>query len=1481
MNRQLLMFVVTCGLTFGQAGPDSVITTSAGTDWLFPGNGQRALDAPLGSTLGIAVDSQGNYFIADGDNHMVMRVGSDRILNVIGGNGIAAHSGDNGPATTASLGFVRAADLGPSGDLYLVSSRSRIRKISPNGIITTIAGTGQVGYNGDNRPALDAAFNDPYDLAVDSTGAIYVADTLNHRVRRINTNGIVQTIAGTGVPGDGGENIPGVAAALNRPTGLALDTAGNLFIADSGNRRIRRVTPNGIISSVAIDVLALGLAFDPAGTLYFSEGSTHAVYKIVGGRITLVAGLGEPGFSGDGGLATQARLNLPHSIGIDGGSNVYIGDSGNGRIRRVTPNGIIDTVAGNGLFRATPEGGLAITATLHLPRGSAADASGNLYISEPYRHRVRRISPTGILTTYAGTGRAGYSGDGGPAQSTDLSFPTALAFDRSANALYIVDQGNNRIRRISSDGTINTVAGNGQLGSGADDVPATQSSLNTPESIALRNGNIYIADTGNHRIRLVDTSGRIRSIAGTGQSGKSEDGIPATRAALAEPTGVAVDSSGNVYIADTGNNRIRRIDAAGNINTVAGTSVPGNGGDGGTALAATLSGPSGLAFDLDGNLFFADENNNRIRCFIVTQNIVVAVAGNGEPGYSGDGGKAPNARLNGPTSLAVDPAGNAFLTDSVNHRVRQLKATPPGFLVQPARLDFKGNAAAAAPAAQRVQLLSGVPSVPFTATVQTQSGGNWLSVTPLSGAMPQAIEVTANPINLTSGTYRGSVRISAPLALPPLIDVPVEFVVDPALPPVLVPQPCGLSLDALRQSPYSCPEGLTFSFTQGASASAQALTVANLGSGFISFDVTASTSRGGNWLSVSPASAIATANSAGVAIDVRANPAGLTPGTYLGRINLRSSAPNLQGSLPVTMTVNAVRQHLVVSPVGLSFIGVQNGGVVPPQTFTILNGGSGALTWSARVTEASGGTPWLSVAPTSGSTGAAFVTSAVEVRANVAGLAPGDYYGQIEITSPEAVNSPQFVSVYFVVLAPGTDPGPVVEPTGLVFRSSGPSSPGSQEIRVSNLGSREFTFRSSRGVVGNRDWFLHIPSDATVTPQQPARIVVQPQIEGLARGVYEASLNLLFTDNTSRTVHMLLVYTPPGTTSNFGSRSAEGCTPTKLLPVPTSVGLQQAVLAGWPNPLVVEVLDDCGDPMMDGSVVSEFSNNDPPVLLTSAKNGKWSGIWQIRSAGASNVTIRVKAARPEVKIEGTIQLTAALRQSTEVPPVVQTGGIVSAASFAAQPVAPGGFVSIFGARLSDQLSVSTSLPFGTELGNTTVTIAGRRMPLHFTSDGQVNAVVPYGLNTNTTHQIVVKRGSRIATPEDVTLSTAQPGIFTKDAQGQGAILDVQFRLVDAANPVAAGEAIQIFCEGLGPVNPPVNAGSAAPSAPPFALATEEVSVTVGGLPATVLFKGLAPGFAGLYQVNAIVPPGVPTGSRIPVVVRAGDQESRPVTIAVR
>ena len=329
--------------------------------------------------------------------------------------------------------------------------------------------------------------------------------------------------------GDGG---PAVDARLSRPTGVTVDAAGNLYIADSGNHRIRRVDPSGII--------------------------------------TTIAGTGEEGFSGDSGPATEAQLRCPSRVATDGSGNLYIADRCNARIRKVDPAGIITTVAGTGERGDGGDGGPATEAQLRSPNGVATDGSGNLYIADFGNFRIRRVDSSGIITTIAGTGEQGFSGDGGQAIDAQLGNPIDVTVDAAGN-LYIADQSNRRIRRVDSSGTISTVVGNGASGFSGDFGPATEARLRFPSSVAAdAAGNLYIADTFNYSIRRVDSSGTISTVAGNRVPGFSGDSFPAIDAQLEDPIDVTVDAAGNLYIADQQNHRIRRVDPAGIITTVAG-----------------------------------------------------------------------------------------------------------------------------------------------------------------------------------------------------------------------------------------------------------------------------------------------------------------------------------------------------------------------------------------------------------------------------------------------------------------------------------------------------------------------------------------------------------------------------------------------------------------------------------------------------------------------------------------------------------------------------------------------------------------------------------------------------------------------------------------------------------------------------------------------------------------------------------------------
>lgn len=338
-----------------------------------------------------------------------------------------------------------------------------------------------------------------------------------------------------------------------------------------------------------------------------------ACVPAVAQNISTVAGTGVAGYSGDGGPATSAQLDNPYRVAVDSAGNLYIADYLNSRIRKVNTSGVTATVAGNGTYGSSGDGGPATSAQLSLPWGVAVDNAGNLYIADTTNSIVRKVDTSGTITAVAGTGTYGFSGDGDPATSAQLGNPSGVIVDSVGN-LYIADTQNNRVRKVGTNGTITTVAGNGTEGFSGDGSLATSAQLNRPTDMAVDSaGNLYIADTQNNRIRKVNTSGTITTVAGDGTFGDGGDGGPATSAQFGYPYGVAVDSAGNLYIADTLNNRLRKVDTSGNISTVAGNGTDGYSGDGGPAISAQLSGPFGVRVDSLGNLYIADSSNHRIR----------------------------------------------------------------------------------------------------------------------------------------------------------------------------------------------------------------------------------------------------------------------------------------------------------------------------------------------------------------------------------------------------------------------------------------------------------------------------------------------------------------------------------------------------------------------------------------------------------------------------------------------------------------------------------------------------------------------------------------------------------------------------------------------------------------------------------------------------------------------------------------------------
>jgi trimeric autotransporter adhesin len=662
------------------------LTTVAGSDLV--GDGGPAVAAQISQPEGIVVDPAGNLYIADAANHRVRMVTPAGVISTVAGNGHPGFSGDNGPASAAQLNQPYDVALDAAGNLYIADyGNQRVRAVGTNGNITTVAGNGLIGSNGDGGPATGALLLGPRDVATDAAGNLYISEFDGHRVRQVAPGGIISTIAGLGIAGFSGDGGPATAAQLAYPAGLALDGAGNLYIVDSGNVRIRKVLAGvGTISTVLAqqafgmpNIQLIGLAADAAGDLYIPETGNSFVWELTpAGTLTRVAGApGTGAYTGSGQPALQTALAVPVEVALDAAGDLYISETR--LVQCVTAaTGIINTVAGNGTFGFAGDGGSALLAVLNTPTGLTFN-NGSLYIADQDNQRVRMIAASGTISTVAGNGTATYAGDGLPAVEASLVGPNGLAFDTVGN-LYIADTHSFRVRRVDASGIISTFAGTGtSAGFGGEGEPATLTPLNSPQGVvADTQGNVYISDTGHNRVIQVDIAGNIHTVAGTGTPG---DAGGSSLAELYGPTGLALDAAGNLFIADTQNQRICMLAPGGTTSTVAGNGTAGFSGDGGAALAAELNYPSAVAVDANENLYIADTGNNLVRIVTPDGNIAT-IAGTGAAAYNGDTGAALQIALDNPGGVALDGQGNVYVADTGNDRVRLLTGsttvvTPP------------------------------------------------------------------------------------------------------------------------------------------------------------------------------------------------------------------------------------------------------------------------------------------------------------------------------------------------------------------------------------------------------------------------------------------------------------------------------------------------------------------------------------------------------------------------------------------------------------------------------------------------------------------------------------------------------------------------------------------------------------------------------------------------------------------------------------
>jgi uncharacterized protein (TIGR03437 family) len=585
-------------------------------------------------------------------------------------------------------------------------------------------------------------------------------------------------------------------------------------------------------------------------------------------------------------------------------------------------------------------------------------------------------------------------------------------------------------------------------------------------------------------------------------------------------------------------------------------------------------------------------------------------------------------------------------------------------------------------------------------------------------------------------------------------------------------------------------------------------------------------------------------------------------------------------------SVGSGQQTLVVSQTGVRFHLTAGTGVPPPQNVLVSNSGSGSVAFTVSASTLSGNKTWLSVMPATGTSTAAAPAS-VNIAVDPAGLAAGNYYGLVEIAATSASNSPQLVEVVLNVLDPGVDVRALIDPTGLIFVARAGSNPAPQTVQLGNPSDDIWMLITQPVFQQGNGWFSVSPASATVPSDGTLALTVSIDTSSLTPGTYNGTLQLQIAGEPAPDpVAILLLLLPPVSSQARPKPDAVGsCTPTQLLPVFTLLGDSFQTPAAWPAPLQVNVVDNCGQPMIAGSVDATFSSGDPELALAPIGGGLWAATWAPHKIAGGEVTITVNAQVASPALTGMAQLTGSVTANLTTP-VMNSAGVVSAASFQPTPVAPGSFISIFGANLATGLSSSPKLPLETALGSTSALMGDQLLPLQFTSTGQINAIVPYDMPVNATQQLLIQQANAYSLPQSMTIGVAQPAVFTQDQSGQGAGIIVVVKpdhtqfLATPASPASAGDALVIYCAGLGAVSPMVPAGSAAPTST-LSTTVNTTTAKIGGQAAQVLFSGLAPGFAGLYQVDVLVPSGIAAAADAPVILTVGGISSPPVTVAIK
>lgn len=810
--------------------------------------------------------------------------------------------------------------------------------------------------------------------------------------------------------------------------------------------------------------------------------------------------------------------------------------------------------------------------------------------------------------------------------------------------------------------------------------------------------------------------------------------------------------------------------------------------------------------------------------------------------------------------------------------------TAPKFTVTPQSLSFTyQSGASTVPAAQSLSVFTQPSGLSFTATAS--SNGNWLGVSSTSSPTPGSVGVSVSVGSLTAGTYQGTVAVASGSTS---VSVPVTLTITAAPPPQLAVSP---SMQTL-----SLPQGST-------SASGQVV-VSNNGGGTLQFTAQAATDQG-SWLTLTGSGSGSATPSSPASVPFTVNPSGLGAGVYAGSITVTGGG--MTGSARVILTVLGSGESIQLSQTGMSFTAVAGGAEPPSQTFLVAPGPS-ITAIPKQVSNPLSEKTWLQVStPVSGATG----TSAT-VSVDTSLLPAGQYYGSVNVTAADAVNSPQVVTVALNVLPSSSTPGETVSTGGvLLFGIPGSTTPVQQTVTIFNPSTASTSYSASTFTANGSNWLSVSPASGTAASGETS-IAIAANLSGLTSGVQSGTVRLVFGDGSNAAIQVFVLVMGSTTSSPSlvaaklrAASVAPACSGGKasfLIPVFLLPSAQSVIPAAVPATLQVEIIDDCGNPVTaanGGSVQVAFSNGDAGLNLQDAGGGVWQGTWTPVNSG-NPVTLQIAASEQGLAVNPALGLGTTTVAVTAVnansPP--QPTGIANAASGGQaipEVVAPGSYVAIYGTGLGGSGTPSaTTLPLPTTLNGVQLLLGGIPMPLLYAGTGQVNAIVPQELSPNASYPLVVVRGSAQSAPVPLTVTELQPGVYSVNAigTGQGIVTNATTgQIVNASNPAHAGDYLTIYCTGLGALTGPNGQtepadGAAAPLSPLFQT-TATVTATIGGATAPVSFAGLTPTLAALYQVNVQVPASAPTGDSVALVITATDAatgataQSNSVSIAVQ